>query len=82
MNARWVLVVLLTAALPGIAFDGQEKRVIRVTAERFSFTPSRIENRFARDVRRQLLHARLREGEEITHGYNLREPLSGRNPAL
>jgi cytochrome c oxidase subunit 2 len=43
MDARWALVAVLAIGWSGTALDGQDKRVIRVTAERFSFTPSRIE---------------------------------------
>jgi cytochrome c oxidase subunit 2 len=65
MNARWALAVMLTIALPGSAFDGQDKRVIRVTAERFSFTPSRIEIDPGEEVEVRI------KSDDTSHGFRI-----------
>jgi cytochrome c oxidase subunit 2 len=65
MNARWALAVMLTIALPGNAFDGQDKRVIRVTAERFSFTPSRIEIDPGEEVEVRI------KSDDTSHGFRI-----------
>lgn len=43
MTGRWGLAAFLAAAATVGYVDGQERRVIRVSAERFAFTPSTIE---------------------------------------
>lgn len=65
MKARLAVLTLLTMALPGIAFDGQEKRVIRVTAERFSFTPSRIEIDPGEEVEIRI------KSDDTSHGFRI-----------
>ena len=65
MNARWALAVMLTIALPGNAFDGQDKRVIRITAERFSFTPSRIEIDPGEEVEVRI------KSDDTSHGFRI-----------
>jgi cytochrome c oxidase subunit 2 len=66
MNARWALAAILTlTALPGIAFDGQDKRVIHVTAERFAFTPSRIEIDPGEEVEIRI------KSDDTSHGFRI-----------
>ena len=65
MDARWALVAVLAIGSPGIAFDGQDKRVIRVTAERFSFTPSRIEIDPGEEVEIRL------KSDDTSHGFRI-----------
>ena len=65
MKARWALVTMLMMALPGTAFEGQDKRVIRVTAERFSFTPSRIEIDPGEDVEIRI------KSDDTAHGFRI-----------
>ena len=65
MNVRWALAVMLTIALPGNAFDGQDKRVIRITAERFSFTPSRIEIDPGEEVEVRI------KSDDTSHGFRI-----------
>ena len=50
MKTTILLSAILAVALPAFGFDGQERRVIRVSAERFAFTPSRIEVEAGEDV--------------------------------
>ena len=66
MKARWAaLVTVLMMALPGTAFEGQDTRVIRVTAERFSITPSRIEIDPGEDVEIRI------KRDDTAHGFRI-----------
>jgi cytochrome c oxidase subunit II len=66
MKAQYVLalvVVNLLTTLPTVA--RQERRVVRVTAERFSFTPSRIEIDAGEDVDLRL------KSDDTSHGFRI-----------
>ena len=65
MTGRWVLAAILAAALAVGHLDGQERRVIRVSAERFAFTPSRIEIDAGEEV-----ELRIRSND-TNHGFRI-----------
>ena len=65
MDARWALVAVLAIVSPNAAFDGQDKRVIRITAERFSFTPSRIELDPGEEVEIRI------KSDDTSHGFRI-----------
>jgi cytochrome c oxidase subunit 2 len=66
MRVKWVVVAALSAvsATSGGAFDSQP-RVVRVSAERFSFTPSRIEIDAGENIE---LHIR---SDDTSHGFRI-----------
>ena len=66
MNARWAaLTVVLTIGWLATAFEGQDKREIRVTAERFSFSPSRIEIDPGEEVEIRI------KSDDTSHGFRI-----------
>jgi cytochrome c oxidase subunit 2 len=65
MDVRWALVAVLAIGWSGTALDGQDKRVIRVTAERFSFTPSRIEIDPGEEVEIRI------KSDDTSHGFRI-----------
>ena len=65
MGARLALFVVLAIGWTGIASDEQDKRVIRVTAERFSFTPSRIEIDPGEEVEIRI------KSDDTSHGFRI-----------
>jgi cytochrome c oxidase subunit 2 len=65
MKARWALVAALSTALPGVAFEGQERRVVRVSAERFAFTPSRIDVDAGEEVEVRI------SSDDTSHGFRI-----------
>ena len=65
MNARWALTLVLTIGWLGTAFEGQGKREIRVTAERFSFSPSRIEIDPGEEVEIRI------KSDDTSHGFRI-----------
>jgi cytochrome c oxidase subunit 2 len=65
MSARWILPAIAAVALPALAFEQQERRVVRVSAERFAFTPSRIEIDAGEEV-----ELRLRS-DDTSHGFRI-----------
>src|SRR5262245_40268320 len=65
MNARWAIVVVLVIGWLGLASEGQDKREIRVTAERFSFTPSRIEIDPGEEVEIRI------KSDDTSHGFRI-----------
>ena len=58
----------LVAALSGVASDAQGPRVIRVSAERFAFTPSRIEIDAGESVE---FHVK---SDDTSHGFRILGP--------
>jgi cytochrome c oxidase subunit II len=65
MRARWVLLAVLSAAVTGSAFDAQERRTVRVSAERFTFTPSRIEIEAGEEVEIRV------KSDDTSHGFRI-----------
>ena len=65
MKTTILLAAMLAVALPAFGVDGQERRVIRVSAERFAFTPSRIEVEAGEDV-----ELRIRS-DDTSHGFRV-----------
>ena len=60
-----VFFTIAVAALGSAGFDAQERRVIRVTAERFSFTPSRIEIDAGEEVELRI------KSDDTAHGFRI-----------
>lgn len=66
MRRRLILLLTMTVVGLGSAgFDAQERRVIRVTAERFSFTPSRIEIDAGEEVELRI------KSDDTAHGFRI-----------
>lgn len=65
MCARWMLLAVLSTALSGGAFEAQERRIIRVSAERFAFTPSRIEIDAGEEVELRI------KSDDTSHGFRI-----------
>ena len=65
MTGRWIRAAILAAALPVGSSDGQERRAIQVSAERFAFTPSRIEVDAGEEV-----ELRIRSSD-TSHGFRI-----------
>ncbi len=75
MSGKWmVAIALLAAGLPAAASSSQGPRVIKVSAERFSFTPSRIEIDAGEAVE---FHVR---SDDTSHGFRVIGP--GRSDAI
>jgi cytochrome c oxidase subunit 2 len=67
------LVTILAVTLPVVAFDGQDRRVVRVSAERFAFTPSRIEVDAGEEVELRI------KSDDTAHGFRIHgAEISGR----
>ena len=66
---RWIRGACLTAAAATAVVSGvvgaQERRVIRVTAERFAFTPSRIEIDAGEEVELRI------KSDDTSHGFRI-----------
>ena len=60
-----VFFTIAVVALGSAGFDAQERRVIRVTAERFSFTPSRIEIDAGEEVELRI------KSDDTAHGFRI-----------
>lgn len=67
MKAGVAFVTILGIALPTPAVDGQDRRVIRVSAERFAFTPSRIQIEAGEEV-----ELRIRS-DDTAHGFRIKD---------
>jgi cytochrome c oxidase subunit II len=67
-NGKWIVAIALVAAAPTIAAQAPAARVIRVSAERFSFTPSRIQIDAGEDVE---LHVK---SDDTSHGFRIIGP--------
>jgi cytochrome c oxidase subunit 2 len=65
MRATATLAVILAVALPSFGAGGQDRRVIRVSAERFAFTPSRIEIAAGEEVELRI------SSDDTSHGFRL-----------
>lgn len=65
MRATATLAVMLAVTLPSSGLGGQDRRVIRVSAERFAFTPSRIEIVVGEDVELRI------KSDDTSHGFRL-----------
>jgi cytochrome c oxidase subunit 2 len=65
MKARLTFTMLLAIVLPAAGGDAPDRRVIRVSAERFAFTPSRIEIEAGEDV---ALHVK---SDDTAHGFRV-----------
>lgn len=65
MKTGVTVAAMLLASLPSFV-DGQDPRVIRVSAERFAFAPSRIEIDAGADVELHL------ESDDTAHGFRVR----------
>jgi cytochrome c oxidase subunit 2 len=65
MRAGAILLALAVAAASGAAFHAQEPRVIRMSAERFAFTPSRIEITAGEDVELRI------SSDDTSHGFRI-----------
>lgn len=65
MTARWVVPAVVGLALAAVAAGAQSSRVVRVSAERFTFTPSRIEIDAGEDV-----ELRIRS-DDTSHGFRI-----------
>ena len=60
-----VVVAIAVLAFPALAFRPQERKVVRVTAERFSFTPSRIEIDAGEEVEIRI------KSDDTSHGFRI-----------
>jgi cytochrome c oxidase subunit 2 len=60
-----VIVAIAVLAFPAPPFRAQERRVVRVTAERFSFTPSRIEIDAGEEVEIRI------KSDDTSHGFRI-----------
>jgi cytochrome c oxidase subunit 2 len=60
-----MLPAIVVMALPAIAFEQQERRVVRVSAERFAFTPSRIEIDAGEEVELRI------KSDDTSHGFRI-----------
>ena len=65
MRRIWILLAIAAMTAPGVAVQQPERRVIRITAERFSFTPSRIEIDAGEEV-----EIRIRS-DDTSHGFRI-----------
>ncbi len=65
MRARWILLVVLSMVQQGVLFEAQQRRVIRMSAERFSFTPSRVEIVAGEDVELRI------KSDDTAHGFRI-----------
>jgi heme/copper-type cytochrome/quinol oxidase subunit 2 len=65
MNAAWPVVGLLLTVAAAAMPEKQEPRVIRINAERFAFTPSRIEVTAGEEV-----ELRMRS-DDTSHGFRI-----------
>lgn len=65
MTARWIVPAIVGVALLAVAVDAQGPRVVRVNAERFTFTPSRIEIDAGEE-----LELRIRS-DDTSHGFRI-----------
>jgi cytochrome c oxidase subunit 2 len=71
------LVTILAVTLPVVAFDGQDRRVVRVSAERFAFTPSRIEIDAGEEVELRI------KSDDTAHGFRIQgAEIGGREISL
>jgi cytochrome c oxidase subunit 2 len=62
----WLTIAALLLAAPPAAPDGyQQRRVIKMNAERFSFTPSRIELTAGEEVELQI------KSDDTAHGFHI-----------
>lgn len=66
MSRIWMVVIITAIAVQPGAPQQPERRVIRVNAERFSFTPSRIEIEAGEDVEIRLT------SDDTSHGFRIR----------
>ena len=66
MSRMWMVVVITAITVQPGAPQQPERRVIRVNAERFSFTPSRIEIEAGEDVEIRLT------SDDTSHGFRIR----------
>jgi cytochrome c oxidase subunit II len=65
-SSRWILLAVLAAAsMAGATPEAQERRVIRVSAERFAFTPSRIEVDAGEEVELRI------KSDDTSHGFRI-----------
>lgn len=74
LRATVLLFVVLLVAWGGITVAGEDRRVIGVSAERFQFTPSRIEVAVGEEVVLEL------RSEDTYHGFRL--PSTGLNVTI
>ena len=65
MTRMWMLLAMAAVTAPAVAVQPLERRVIRVSAERFSFTPSRVEVDAGEDV-----EIRIRS-DDTSHGFRI-----------
>jgi cytochrome c oxidase subunit 2 len=65
MPAIMVALALLLIGLPRAAADDQDRKIIRINAERFAFTPSRIEVAAGEEV-----ELRIRS-DDTSHGFRI-----------
>jgi cytochrome c oxidase subunit II len=65
LRMKWTLVALMAVSVPSVAFYGQDKRVIRVSAERFAFTPSQIEVDAGEEVEIRI------KSDDTSHGFRI-----------
>jgi cytochrome c oxidase subunit 2 len=65
MVTTWVVLALLASVLSGNTVEAQGPRIVRVNAERFAFTPSRIEIEAGEDVELRI------KSDDTSHGFRI-----------
>ena len=65
MTAAWCLVVLICSLAAGALPEHQGRRVIRINAERFAFTPSRVEVTAGEEVELRI------KSDDTSHGFRI-----------
>jgi cytochrome c oxidase subunit II len=65
VKKAWMVLAFAALALPATASQPQERRVVRVNAERFSFTPSRIEIDAGEEVEIRI------KSDDTSHGFRI-----------
>jgi cytochrome c oxidase subunit II len=65
MSAAWPVVVFILSVSAGALAENQERRVIKINAERFAFTPSRIDITAGEEVELRI------SSYDTSHGFRI-----------